>query len=773
MNPELNPQLSKTRSPQEIVDRYIELGFKLVFWPRDLGKAPSDARWQQKANNGEYTADQYHEGMNVGVLLGVEISPGRFLVDVDFDWPIQMQLAEVLLPQTLLEFGRSSKACSHLFYTTSTLLTSKAFKDPFKAERDRTGTGSLSSSLSGPKQKAPANIVEFRSANEDGSLGHQTVVPPSIHPSGEAITLDRAHLLFEPYGSIAHDVNNTLPHRIALYAAAYLLYERFSNGTFHHPVRMAAAGFFLSCGLSESDVYAMNEALSHACNNDRKDAKSSVTSTIKNYKKGRVTGRTTLASMIGKEGNKVLLEITKLLGGSMFVTDAKDRISNQSQENIRVALDLMGIQIAFNDFSRQYVTRYESLPHAQMTDQIINHLWLEVDSTFHFRPSKEFFQSVVTDIAHSNTFHPVKDWFANLEPWDQIPRLDTWLIDCAGAADTEYTRAISSLYMIATVRRIMQPGCKFDEIIVLEGEQGQLKSTGLRTLCPRDEWYSDDFPLDADGKIIIERTSGKLMVECADLVGMRHAKIESQKAMMSRGIDIARLSYERHSVEVPRKFTVIATTNSHSYLKDMTGNRRFWPIRVKKFDIELLQSVKNQLWAEAVAREAKGESIRLSPHLYPVAALQQERRLEEDPWEEVIKEHFRKVYKVRTSRGSSIKEELRYRITFNELWDLLQMPIERRTTHDQTRLSAIMTRAGFQKGMVKPIDFTDNQGLTFFKNTAAKGWRSDPNDLKATSKIEAWLNRDLDHLGFESDFDSNPESTPELNLIDPTDPDVS
>lgn len=765
MNPETTPiKLSPSpRTPKEIIERYIELGFKLVFWPRDLGKGPSDAKWQQKANNGEYTADQYHEGMNVGALLGVEISPGRFLVDIDFDWPIQPQLGEVLLPNTHLEFGRSSKLCSHLFYTTSTRLVSKAYKDPFlstRADPDRK-SGSA---------KAPANIVEFRSSNEDGSLGHQTVLPPSVHPSGETILLDRQHLLWEPHGAIAHDDDNILPHRVALYTAAYLLYERFSSGTFHHPVRMAAAGFFLSCGLSDADVYLLNEALSHACNNDRKDARSSVTSTIKNFKKGRVTGRTTLAGFIGKEGNKVLLEITKILGGSMFVVDAKDRISNQSQENIRVALDLMGIVLSYNEFSRQYLFKTDSdlksgSTNKPLLDQNINHLWLEVDNTFHFRAAKEFFQSVIIDIAHGNSFHPVKDYLASLT-WDGIPRLDDWIIKCGGAADNEYTRAITSIWMIATVRRIVQPGCKFDETLVLEGEQGKQKSSAIRLLCPFEEWYGDDLPLDADGKVVIEKTLGKWIVECADLVGMRSTRVEQTKAMLSRGTDNARMSYDRMTSERKREFTTIATTNSHVYLKDSTGNRRFWPVRVNQFDLELIQSIRDQLWAEAVVREKNGESIRLSPHLYPIAAFQQERRREEDPWEETLREHFRKNYKVRTSKHGSVKEEKRYRITLNELWNLMNVPIERRSMQDQSRINVIMTRAGFRKGIVLALTGYNHEGVAEFAEIGSKGWLLDKKDSKGIEKIETWLRTDAQDPDLDEFRLTGSESEPDLEPVD-------
>lgn len=753
MNSEiLHPQPIK-HTPTAIVKRYLELGFKLVFWSSD-GKEPKDANWPTLSQEGHYTLEEFHEGMNVGALLGTEIQPKHYLVDIDFDWPCQHELAAILLiAKNVLKFGRSSKRPSHLFYTTSTPIVTKAYRDPFKKERlDPTNsdftTEQIGLSFAKTNMKIPANIIELRGTKVNGTLGNQTVVPPSIHPSGERIELDNPLNLWadDPPGNIGHDEEGFIPIRVSMYAAAYLLYSHFKDGKFNHFERMAAAGFFMSCGLEDKNVYLMVDALAFACKNDRKDAKNSVDSTIdKKKNKKPVTGRRDLASYIGKQGNRVLVEIAKLLGGSLFDINAKAQINAQSQENIRIALDLMEISLSYNEFSQQYMVSQSGGPLEPLQDPHLNHIWLEMDLIYHFRPSKDLFQTVALDVAWQNKFHPVLDYYNSIS-WDGVTRLDTWLTDCAGAADNEYTRAIAAMIFIASVRRMKHPGTKFDELPILEGEQGVQKSSALKIIAIKEEWFCDNLPLDADPKTMMEQTQGKVLIEIPDLIGFRTSKIEQLKASLSRTHDVARMAYGRMPSNVPRQWVGIATTNAHIYLKDSTGNRRFWPIRVQQFDLELLGSIRDQLWAEAVAREATGESIRLSPHLYKFAEFEQERRREEDPWEEVLKDHFLKTR--------------RFRITINDLWDVVQIPVERRTKPDQERLSAIMVRAGFTRSSVRTKGANAKASE---KARPMKGWI-----CKDREKLKNWLklnktelidqydlksSSDLSHLDTDEEFD--------------------
>lgn len=339
---------------------------------------------------------------------------------------------------------------------------------------------------------------------------------------------------------------------------------------------------------------------------------------------------------------KTLGDVRTLFGlkgghSSDFVTNKDGDIIANHQENIRRALKLMGVSFEHDLFSDKMYLLAER-GRRLFDDAALDRLYLVIDDTYHFRPSFEFFTKVILDIARAHPVHPVIDYLNGLV-WDQTPRLDSWLITYGGADDTELTRVVGAKILLAAVRRVRQPGCKFDEMLVLESGQGKQKSSALAALCPFDAWFSDDLPLNVDAKQIIERTSGKWVVEASDLSGMRKSEVEQLKAMLSRQVDgPVRMAYGRIPQERPRSFIVIGTTNSRAYLMDSTGNRRFWPVTVQTFDVVGIRRDRDQLWAEAAHREAQGESIRLDQRFYDeMGCLQEERRIQ-DPWEDQLRD---------------------------------------------------------------------------------------------------------------------------------------
>ena len=242
-------------------------------------------------------------------------------------------------------------------------------------------------------------------------------------------------------------------------------------------------------------------------------------------------------------------------------------------------------------------------------------------------------------------------------------------------------------------------------MVVLEsGEQGLLKSTALRTLCPKEQWFSDDLPLNVDAKEMVERTLGKLIIEASDLSGMHASQVEHLKGMLSRQVDgPVRLAYGHLPVEQPRQFIIVGTTNSYTYLTDSTGNRRFWPIRIKQFDIGWIKENKDQLWAEAYTREQKGESIRLNPNLYEHAAFQQERRRAEDPWEAKLEESF--------ARSQTL------RLSPDQVWATLGISIDRRDPRSNDRVLKAMHKLGFSRRAIRTEDEKVVKG--FFREKTA------------------------------------------------------
>ena len=365
---------------------------------------------------------------------------------------------------------------------------------------------------------------------------------------------------------------------------------------------------------------------------------------------------------------------------TQFAVDENGKIL-KTQGNIRLAMQLLGISVSYDTFQDRLLIEGLEGYGPLLDDRAMIRLRLYIDEQYQFMPAKEFFYDVVADAARHNPFHPVRDYLDGLH-WDGTPRLDTWLVTYGGAQDSPYVRAVGTLLLIAGVRRIRQPGIKFDEMPVLEGDQGTNKSSALVALAVNEEWFSDDVPLNADGKRVIEALAGRWIVEAAELKGMRKGEVEHLKAFLSRQIDRARMSYDRLVTEVPRQCVLVGTTNSSQYLRDGTGNRRFWPVRIGRFDLDGLRRDRDQLWAEAVVREAQGASIRLDPALWAAASLEQQQRAVEDPYVLDLADFLKdKEGKIRAV----------------DIWTFLDIPRGQRTQEHNARVGEAMRALGWER----------------------------------------------------------------------------
>lgn len=372
-----------------------------------------------------------------------------------------------------------------------------------------------------------------------------------------------------------------------------------------------------------------------------------------------------------------------------FRTDSKDRTLKEDQYNIRHAIDLMDIKLSYNMFTkRNYLTSENRGRY--IDDSVWDNIWLQIDTMFGFLPSQKFFRTVSRVYARANSFHPILNYL-NALVWDGKPRLDEWLVKYAGAKDSPYVRAISAIPLIAAVRRIRRPETvKFDEILVLESvEQGKDKSQALAALCEDKTWFTDSFSFDLKPKEVIEQTIGKWIIEVSELSGQKMAGIEHLKAMLSRQSDTARLAYREDPETIDRGFIIIGTTNSEFYLTDPTGNRRFWPVRIEKFNLDALRVDKDQIWAEAAHRESQNESIRLDESLWEAAAVEQEKRREVTAWEMKLSKFF-------------CCSTATYRVSYEELFEELQVPIERQNRASIKELSAAMKALGFRRVTISP-----------------------------------------------------------------------
>lgn len=335
----------------------------------------------------------------------------------------------------------------------------------------------------------------------------------------------------------------------------------------------------------------------------------------------------------------------------------------------------------YDEFKNRYLVEGLNDFGPVLTDEAMTRLRLEAEAQFRLKVGKDAFYDIVRDDGQRRRFHPVREYLNGLV-WDGIPRIDTWLSTYGGAEkDSDYVKAVSAIVLLAAVRRVRQPGVKFDEMLILESPQGKNKSTALRILATREDWFSDDLPLYQDAQKVIERIAGVWIVEAAELNGMKKGDVEHFKALLSRRVDRARMAYARTPIDVPRQNIFIGTSNSQNYLRDPTGNRRVWPVVVGNFNLDGLERDVDQLWAEAATREAQGESIRLHEDLWGVAAEKQDERRVEDPFVELLGAAF---------------GDLSGKVKAADVWTALDIAPEKRTQDHNVRVGTSMRTLGFE-----------------------------------------------------------------------------
>jgi hypothetical protein len=255
--------------------------------------------------------------------------------------------------------------------------------------------------------------------------------------------------------------------------------------------------------------------------------------------------------------------------------------------------------------------------------------------------SKDRIFDAVNVVATENSFHPVRDYL-NACSWDKVPRVETLLIDYLGAEDNAYTRAVTRKALVAAVARIYRPGCKFDYMLTLRGAQGLGKSALIAKLG--GQWFSDSFST-LQGKEAYEQVQGVWIMEVGELAGMRKAEAETIKLYISKQVDRFRPAYGRRLQEFPRQCIFIGTTNESSFLRDATGNRRFWVVDTpntpaKDMWEELTPETVAQIWAEAVEIYRAGEVLYLPKELEAVARKVQETYEEENPRAGIIADYL-------------------------------------------------------------------------------------------------------------------------------------
>ena len=700
-----------TMSTRTAALRAIAEGSFPVPIPRG-SKNPGIKGWQDLRLT---AADGFAEDGNIGTILGI---PPRFDHDVDLDCEEARRLADDFLPATGREHGRPSAPRSHRWYRAD---------EPGKLTK-----------FTDPEDKS--TLCELR------GRGGQTCVPPSVHPEGE-------QLAYEKDGEPAAVPLAELRVAVSRLAAACLIARRYPKAN-RHAFTLALAGLLLRRGMQAPDVEALILAVARSIPgahdaDDVAHIKANVRDTAEKLSSGvRVTGGTTLSEWLTPKTMDKLTEWLGLSGEAAEVRaivvssdswrDALDRrfvtgrgfIYVPNYRNAAIYLEhderYTG-RIRFNEFSRRIML--DENPWRDADD--LNVLeWLQEPTREIPAITKTAAQDAAKWVAEKHTYHPVRDYLAGLTH-DGTPRIDSWLIDHAGAVDTPYVRAVSAAWLISAVARVMRPGCQVDTALILESPQGIRKSSAVEVLGA--PWFSTLSAATLHGKEAPEQLAGKWLVEMSELSGMRRSEVSAIKDFISRRNDYFRAPYAHVADDHLRQCVLAGTTNDAAYLHDDTGARRFWPVRVRAFDVAALAAVRDQLWAEAVARYQAGEPWHLSPELEAVAAEEQEDRRVSDPWEDsvgVILERAVRDAPYMTCPSVSAAEVLYG----------LGLPVERFTTGGLMRVAAVLARHGWK--MHRPRGKNGTQSKRYFLEDSSDSGRltessmvSGPGSTESTESV--------------------------------------
>ena len=246
------------------------------------------------------------------------------------------------------------------------------------------------------------------------------------------------------------------------------------------------------------------------------------------------------------------------------------------------------------------------LDGAALTDDAETELAIWLDDVYGLRVSPETLNRATAYVAHREPYDPVRDYL-NACVWDGVPRLAELLPRHFSAEDTPLNRRFGVAFMVSAVARAFKPGCKVDTMLVLIGGQGQQKSTTICALVPDEAWFADT-TLDLNSKEGFLQIKGIWIYEVAELNALRRASNEQAKAFLSSRVDRFRRPYGRHIEAHPRRVVLVGSANRDEILTDESGGRRFWPVRVGTMNAAGIAAIRDQLWAEAVARFRGGET---------------------------------------------------------------------------------------------------------------------------------------------------------------------
>jgi putative DNA primase/helicase len=302
---------------------------------------------------------------------------------------------------------------------------------------------------------------------------------------------------------------------------------------------------------------------------------------------------------------------------------------------------------------------------------------------------KEMVIDAINDACRANSFDRAINFIRKV-PWDMQPRLDYWISKVYGTEDDEYHKAVGANFFKGMAKRIIKPGCKFDTVMILEGKQGCGKSTSLSIIGGK--WHLET-TLRADSKDFFLQFKGKLIVEFSEGETLSRTETKNMKAMISTQTGTYRAPYGRVMKDVPRRCIFAMTTNQDEYLKDESGNRRFYPVEVKSESVDLKWLIENrvQLFAEALYRV---ETLKESVHEYPCDSVcHQEAKMVRSSFEDMISNWLKNPI---GKLGSVM--DLDDGITATDIWEYaLQGDKSRIRKSEEMQVSLALKQLGWEK----------------------------------------------------------------------------
>lgn len=646
------------------------MGFSVLYLrPRE--KMPIEAGWTKSPNKTwEELKSAFHEEYNIGVRLGEpSLIDGAYLTCLDVD--IKTKEAR---PQALQALAK--------------ITGGRAYPEV------RSGRGFGSRHLYGLTPK-PFKMVTFEKHPDweivAYSRGRQTVLPPSIHPiTGKAYRWERpieavADIPRFEFGKLIEEAERSEPGKKKKSHLGTVLQDfevetvqlewldvadtvkaaiiEGANVIDRSAYLMTAAHALMRAGcgkneiltiLTEPDYFLGECAYEHAQTKSRRRA-------------AEWLWRYTVEKIMREGDPKVLFgavpidDDPKPLSPDAMAKQAKSLIGDRPwqqelsrDKNGRALGTLVNVHLIlgnafgpalfkFNQFSKLdeiwQATPWGAEVGTEFQERDIQKIKLWMANNFGFQAHDSDIWSALINIADQNAYHPIKEYLSLLPPHDGVARLDFFLEKyLRGEAPTKYMRAVSRKTIVAMVARVFEPGIKFDTMLVLEGVQGLRKSTAIEVLTSKP-WFTD-VNLNLRHKDSIADMAGKWVLEQGEMNVMSNHEVAELKQFLSRSTDRMRPSYGRKSQDYPRQSVFIGTTNEDIYLKDTSGSRRFWPIRVMgECDVAAIKRDRDQLFAEALAFYRAGEPIWISDaETNHLALKQQEERETSDELISVIED---------------------------------------------------------------------------------------------------------------------------------------